>query len=139
MTGASSGIGKATAIEFARTASPDPIKIIVSARRLNALEELKKAIEEKYTNAKVYPVKLDVSHSDEIRNFVQNLPKEVQEIDILVNNAYAHDESFSIDVSGLVKGIDKVGEIPEEDIKVMFDTNVYGLINVPPTFLHIAF
>ena len=31
---------------------------------------------------------------------------------------------------GLVKGMEKVGEISEEDIKVMFDTNVIGLINV---------
>jgi 3-hydroxy acid dehydrogenase / malonic semialdehyde reductase len=88
VTGASSGIGKATAIEFARAASPDPIKIIISARRLNVLEELKKAIEEKYNNATVYPIKLDVSNAVEIKNFVKNLPKEVQEIDVLVNNAY---------------------------------------------------
>ena len=33
--------------------------------------------------------------------------------------------------SGLVKGVEKVGEIAEDDIKVMFDTNVTGLINVP--------
>ena len=33
--------------------------------------------------------------------------------------------------SGLVKGMDKVGEIAEDDIKVMMDTNVTGLINVP--------
>jgi NADP-dependent 3-hydroxy acid dehydrogenase YdfG len=32
--------------------------------------------------------------------------------------------------SGLVKGMDKVGEIEEDDIKVMMDTNVTGLINV---------
>lgn len=32
--------------------------------------------------------------------------------------------------SGLVKGIDKVGDIAEDDVKVMFDTNVTGLINV---------
>jgi hypothetical protein len=34
--------------------------------------------------------------------------------------------------SGLVKGMDKVGEISEDDIKVMMDTNVTGLINVLP-------
>jgi len=32
--------------------------------------------------------------------------------------------------SGLVKGMDHVGDIAEDDIKVMFDTNVTGLINV---------
>jgi len=88
VTGASSGIGKATAIEFARAAAPDPIKIIITARRVNILEELKKQIEEKYTSAKVYPIRLDISNADEVRGFVKGLPKEVQEIDILVNNAY---------------------------------------------------
>jgi 3-hydroxy acid dehydrogenase/malonic semialdehyde reductase len=34
------------------------------------------------------------------------------------------------DNSGLVKGIDNVGDIAEDDVKVMFDTNVTGLINV---------
>jgi NADP-dependent 3-hydroxy acid dehydrogenase YdfG len=36
------------------------------------------------------------------------------------------------DGRGLVKGMEKVGEIAEDDIKVMFDTNVTGLINVFP-------
>jgi 3-hydroxy acid dehydrogenase/malonic semialdehyde reductase len=35
--------------------------------------------------------------------------------------------------SGLVKGVEKVGEIAEDDIKLMFDTNVTGLINVTST------
>jgi 3-hydroxy acid dehydrogenase / malonic semialdehyde reductase len=88
ITGASAGIGKATAVEFAKTAAPDSIKIIITARRVEVLEELKKEIETKYSNAKVYPVKLDVSNPDQVRNLVKGLPKEVQHVDILVNNAY---------------------------------------------------
>jgi len=84
---------------------------------------LKNEIETKYSNAKVYPVKLDVSNPDQVRNLVKGLPKEVQQVDILVNNA------------GLVKGFDKVGEIAEEDVKVMFDTNVTGLINMTQAIL----
>ena len=89
MTGASAGIGKATAFEFARTAAPDPVKLVITARRLNVLEEIKKEIEEKYKGTKVYPVKLDVSNPSEVRGFVKALPQEVQNIDILVNNAYS--------------------------------------------------
>lgn len=88
ITGASAGIGKASAIEFARAASPDPIKLILTARRVNVLEDIKKEIEGKYKDVKVYPVKLDVSNPDEVRGFVKNLPQEVQNIDVLVNNAY---------------------------------------------------
>lgn len=89
ITGASAGIGKASAIEFARAAAPEPIKLILTARRLNVLEEIKKEIEGKYKDAKVYPVKLDVSNPEEVRGFVKSLPQEVQNIDVLVNNAYA--------------------------------------------------
>ena len=64
------------------------MKLIVTARRVNVLEEIKKEIEEKYKGTKVYPVKLDVSNPDEVRGFVKGLPQEVQNIDILVNNAY---------------------------------------------------
>ena len=87
ITGASAGIGRACAFEFARAAAPEPIKIIITARRVNVLEEVKKEIEVKYKDAKVYPVKLDVSNPDEVRGLVKNLPQEVQDVDILVNNA----------------------------------------------------
>jgi 3-hydroxy acid dehydrogenase/malonic semialdehyde reductase len=87
ITGASAGIGRACAFEFARAAAPEPIKIIITARRVNVLEEVKKEIEVKYKDAKVYPVKLDVSNPDEVRGLVKSLPQEVQDVDILVNNA----------------------------------------------------
>lgn len=87
ITGASAGIGRACAFEFARAAAPEPIKIIITARRVNVLEEVKKEIEAKYKDAKVYPVKLDVSNPDEVRGLVKSLPQEVRDVDILVNNA----------------------------------------------------
>lgn len=87
ITGASSGIGKSTAKEFART-SPNNLKIIVTARRLEALHELAAEIKaEVGDGVKVLPVKLDVSNPDEIKNFVPFLPAEFKEIDVLVNNA----------------------------------------------------
>lgn len=86
ITGASSGIGRATAIEFAKT-QPDDLKLILTARREDALKEVAKEIEGFAKGVKVLSVKLDVSKEDEISKFVENLPKEFKEVDVLVNNA----------------------------------------------------
>lgn len=87
VTGASSGIGKSTAKEFART-SPKNLKLIVTARRIDALKQLAQEIKEEIGDGvKVLPVQLDVSKPEEINKFVLSLPEEFREIDILVNNA----------------------------------------------------
>jgi 3-hydroxy acid dehydrogenase/malonic semialdehyde reductase len=86
ITGASSGIGKSTALEFART-QPDDLKLILTARREDALKEVKKEIEGFAKGVKVHVVKLDVSSVEEIGQFVGKLPEEFKEIDVLVNNA----------------------------------------------------
>lgn len=87
ITGASSGIGRSTAIEFART-SPKNLRLILTARRIDTLkqiaEEIKKEVGE---GVQVLPFKLDVSSPEEVRSFVGNLPEEWREIDVLVNNA----------------------------------------------------
>lgn len=125
VTGASSGIGKSTAMEFART-SPKNLKLILTARRVEKLKELAEEIKKEVgEGVKVLPVKLDVGNADEVRSFVSNLPKEYQDIDVLVNNA------------GMVKGVDKAGEIKEEDINIMMNTNVTGLINMTQAVLQV--
>jgi 3-hydroxy acid dehydrogenase / malonic semialdehyde reductase len=87
ITGASSGIGKSTALEFART-SPKNLKLILTARRVDKLEELAKQIRtEVGEGVKVHPVKLDISNPEEVRGFIPALPAEFKEIDVLVNNA----------------------------------------------------
>lgn len=87
ITGASSGIGRSTAFEFART-SPSELKLVLTARRVNRLEEIKKEIEEEVgSGVKVYIKQLDVSKPDEVANLVSSLPREFQEVDVLVNNA----------------------------------------------------
>jgi hypothetical protein len=86
VTGASSGIGKSTALEFART-QPDDLKLILTARREETLKEVKKEIEGVAKGVKVHVVKLDVSNVSEVGTFVGNLPEEFKEIDVLVNNA----------------------------------------------------
>lgn len=118
ITGASSGIGRSCAKEFART-SPKNLKIILTARRIDSLKEVAADINKEVGDGvKVLPVKLDISKPEEVGAFVSNLPEEFKDIDILVNNA------------GLVKGVAKAPDILPEDIDTMFATNVTGLINM---------
>ncbi|KAI5293932.1 hypothetical protein KEM56_005942, partial [Ascosphaera pollenicola] len=87
ITGASSGIGYSTAKEFART-SPADLKLIVTARRLASLHKLQDEIKQEVGDGvKVLPVQLDVSKPEEIVKFVQDLPAEFKDVDVLVNNA----------------------------------------------------
>ncbi|KAI2641211.1 hypothetical protein GGS21DRAFT_362779 [Xylaria nigripes] len=127
ITGASSGIGRSTAFEFARTAAPaGGIKLVLTARRLDTLRQIAADIEAEVGSVvKVLPVQLDVSKPDEVRGFVAKLPEEFKEIDVLVNNA------------GLVKGVARAPEIAEEDMNIMFNTNVTGLINMTQAVLPI--
>ena len=127
VTGASSGIGRSVAQEFART-SPNDLKLILTARRIDTLKEVAEGIKNEVgEGVKVLPVKLDISKPDEVQGFIPGLPEEFKDIDVLVNNA------------GLVKGVDKAPHIRAEDIDVMFATNVTGLIGltqeVLPVFL----
>lgn len=87
ITGASSGIGLSTAVEFARTA-PTNLRLILTARRLETLKEVAAQIQKEVGDGvKVLPVKLDVSVPEEVRGFVSRLPEEWRDIDVLVNNA----------------------------------------------------
>lgn len=87
ITGASSGIGKSTAFEFARTC-PQELKLILTARRIDSLKQIAAEIlKEVGDGVKVLPVQLDVSDAEQVRGFVEKLPAEFREVDVLVNNA----------------------------------------------------
>ena len=87
ITGASSGIGKSTAMEFART-SPKNLKLVLAARRIDSLKQIAKEIKEELgEGVKVLPLKLDVSSPEDVSGLVGSLPAEFKDIDILVNNA----------------------------------------------------
>merc|ERR1712014_205135 len=76
VTGASSGIGKSTALEFART-SPKNLKLVLTARRIDALKQLAEEIKKEVGDGvKVHPVQLDVSQPDQVRSFISNLPQD---------------------------------------------------------------
>ncbi|KAI5923640.1 NAD(P)-binding protein [Camillea tinctor] len=127
ITGASSGIGRSTAFEFARAAAPaGGLKLVLTARRVDTLKQIAADIAAE-TGAQVHVAGLDVSKVEgEVRGFVERLlPVEFRDIDVLVNNA------------GLVKGVAKAPSIAQSDIDVMFSTNVTGLIAVTQEVLPI--
>ena len=124
ITGASSGIGRSCAFEFART-SPNDLRLILTARRIDTLKQVAADIQKESPGVKVLPVQLDISKPSAVSSFVSNLPSEWQDIHILVNNA------------GLVKGVAKAPDIDPADTQLMFDTNVTGLINMTQVVLPI--
>jgi 3-hydroxy acid dehydrogenase/malonic semialdehyde reductase len=76
ITGASSGIGRSTALEFARACSDD-LKLIITARRRAQLEELAADIKTAVGDGvKVLPFVLDVSDRNAVRAFITSLPEE---------------------------------------------------------------
>ncbi|KAJ4993590.1 oxidoreductase [Stagonosporopsis vannaccii] len=126
ITGASSGIGRSCAFEFART-SPESLKIILTARRVDRLYEIAKEItNELGGGVKIHSVRLDVSKPDEVTKLWQELPEDFKEVDILVNNA------------GFMSGYERAPDIPPNVIDDVFATNVTGWINMTQEFLKIA-
>lgn len=94
ITGASSGIGRSTAFEFARTAASAPsgsgiLRLILTARRIDTLQQIADELVKEVgaDKVQVLPVQLDVSKPDSVRGFVGKLPEEWRDIHILVNNA----------------------------------------------------
>ncbi|MDZ4723877.1 MAG: SDR family oxidoreductase [candidate division Zixibacteria bacterium] len=109
VTGASSGIGRATA----ELLSDAGCKLILAARRKERLIELAKTLA-----SECYLIELDVRNREEVDKVVESLPKQFQDIDILVNNA------------GLGRGLAKLHEGNPEGWDEMIDTNVKGLLYV---------
>lgn len=112
ITGASSGIGKACAVEFAKLKA----RLVLAARRINKLETLAKELSTGY-GIEVKTLELDVRNFEEVKNKFDQLNSEWKQIDILVNNA------------GLAKGLDKFYEGKLSDWNEMIDTNIKGLLH----------
>jgi NADP-dependent 3-hydroxy acid dehydrogenase YdfG len=113
ITGASSGIGEATAHAFAAEGA----RLVLAARRKEKLDVVAGDVLAKGAEA-VHTLGLDVSDRAAVAAAVAGLPEEWSAIDVLVNNA------------GLSRGLDKLymGEI--DDWEEMIDTNVKGLLYV---------
>ena len=107
VTGASSGLGA----QFARTLASAGAAVVLAARRVERLKELRAKIEGEGGDAHV--VGMDVTDLASIRAAVAHAETEVGSIDILVNN------------SG-VSTTQRIQEVSEEDFDYIFDTNVKG-------------
>ncbi len=113
VTGASSGIGAATALAFAAEGA----RLLLAARRASKLAEVASAALAKGA-AGVHSIDLDVRDYRAVQNAIDSLPPEWAEIDVLVNNA------------GLSRGLDKLYMGRIDDWEEMIDTNVKGLLYV---------
>lgn len=124
LTGASSGIGAATAKELARV-SHGNIRLILTARREDKLKELAEKLYQEYPPIKIHISKLDMASVNLIKPFVSGLPRDFSDVDILINNA------------GKALGKDEVGEVQDKDLEDMFQTNLLGLMGLTQAVLPI--
>jgi NADP-dependent 3-hydroxy acid dehydrogenase YdfG len=109
VTGASSGIGEATALACARAGAA----VALAARRLDRIEALAARISEEGGHA--IAVETDVADEGQARAFVQRAHSELGRLDVLVNNA-------GVMLLGPIEGADT------EEWRRMIDVNVLGLL-----------
>ena len=111
VTGATSGIGKATAYEFASNGHD----LILTGRRMDRLEAIGKDLEHTF-NIKTKILCFDVRSFDAVKEQLESLDDQWSKIDILVNNA------------GLARGLAPIHEGDIEHWETMIDTNIKGLL-----------
>jgi NADP-dependent 3-hydroxy acid dehydrogenase YdfG len=111
ITGATSGIGKATAEILAK----NNYKLVLCGRRQDRLDELKTALSE-FTS--VHTLQFDVRDKEAVFAQISSLPNDFSEIDILINNA------------GNAHGLDPIQTGSLDDWDAMIDTNIKGLLYV---------
>ncbi|WP_457609778.1 SDR family NAD(P)-dependent oxidoreductase [Lutibacter sp.] len=116
ITGATSGIGKATAQLFAK----NKIRLILCGRRGERLAQLKNDLS---NLTDITTLQFDISDKNEVFKAIASLPKEFQEIDILINNA------------GNAHGLSTIQEGDLDDWDAMIDINIKGLLYVSRAIL----
>ena len=108
ITGASSGIGAATA----RRLSKEGFDVVLGARRLERLERVA-------AESGGRAVQLDVADPNSVDRFAAS----VERVDVLVNNA------------GIAVGLENVGDLTEDGVEKVWQTNVMGLLRVTQALL----
>lgn len=88
----------------------------MTARRLEKLEQLKSDLLKSHPKIYVHAVQLDVREKKQIDSVIADLPTEVKDIDVLLNNA------------GMVVGTDPLVDVEESVVDQMLATNVKGLV-----------
>ncbi|RUS89177.1 hypothetical protein EGW08_003056 [Elysia chlorotica] len=111
ITGASSGIGRETALTLARAGAA----VCLGARRIHLLHEVVKEIEGK--GGKALAVQTDVTKRNEVKNLIARAEEALGPVDILINNA------------GLWYCTTMTGKLDEDDWDTMIDVNCKGVMN----------
>ena len=110
VSGATSGIGRATAMRFAG----EGWNVIINGRRAERLDELQRELETNGT--RVLSLAFDVRNREQVEKAVASLQGEWRDIDLLVNNA------------GLAVGLEHIDKGDPDDWERMIDTNIKGLL-----------
>jgi 3-hydroxy acid dehydrogenase/malonic semialdehyde reductase len=113
ITGATSGIGKHTAIEFAKNG----YHLIITGRRQERLSELKAYLIKEY-GVNVIDLCFDVRDEQQVKDAFNSLQEEYHNLDVLVNNA------------GLAAGLSSIQDGKLHHWEQMIDTNIKGLLYV---------
>jgi len=113
ISGASAGIGRATAITLAR----NNFDVIITGRRSEKLESVEEEIRSK-TEADVLSLTFDIRDLKAVSNACDKLKGKWENVDVLVNNA------------GLAAGLSQIHEGTLDDWEQMIDTNIKGLLYI---------
>lgn len=113
ITGASSGIGEATA----RVLAEMGYDLIITGRRTDRLQRLSDDLENLFS-VRVHPLGFDIRDRLQTESAIEALPEELRDIDLLINNA------------GLASGLDLLDEGDTMDWDKMIDTNVKGMLYI---------
>jgi len=116
ITGASSGIGEACAIQFAKKGA----NLVLVARRKEKLLEVEKKLSQ--YNVKTMVISCDISDKSKVKQMCEQVLDEFNQIDILINNA-----GFAI--------YGTISELSIEEIESQMNTNYFGMIYCTKNFL----
>lgn len=114
ITGASSGFGAASAMKFAETGA----SVILLARREDRLRELQERIAECYKECASFILPMDVQQDEQVDSLLEKLPRDFQDIDVLLNNA------------GLALGLKGAWETDLNEWDQMINTNCRALVRI---------
>ena len=109
VTGATSGIGQATAKLLVKNG----FKVIITGRRKDRLKQLTNEL-----GNNTYPLNFDIRDNEQVQKVLNSLPETWQTIDLLINNA------------GLAAGLEPLHDNLIDDWEQMIDTNIKGLLYI---------